>query len=401
MELVSAVIADAREQILDSATTALLALRRPHYSGPETRGRLADLLAQLDAGVTRGDPDVMARYCRWLAAERLAAGFAITELQAAFNVVEEAVWSQVVAAVDGPDQLRALQLVSTTMRAGRDALVETYVELAAAGPSDAAAPAEHPLVAIDVRGDVGVLKMNDPVRRNALSNRMVEGIADGLESLIDQGVRAVVLRAETGLAVWSSGHDIRELPRGRRDPLAYDDPLGRCLRAVRIAPIPVIAMVHGSVWGGAFDLVLSCDVVIADETATFAITPANLGLPYSTTGLLHFFGRVPLNVVKEMFFTAAPVDARQAERWTIINHLIDSAELEQAAFALAGTMAAKAPLAIATVKEQLRVLTDYQPVAAQVFERIQGLRRQAYDSDDYLEGLAAFAEKRPPRFRGQ
>jgi methylmalonyl-CoA decarboxylase len=230
---------------------------------------------------------------------------------------------------------------------------------------------------------------------------MTEQIVDALDWFTDQHARVAVLRSSDGADVWSAGHDIDELPRGRRDPLAYNDPLERCLRAVRSVPFPVIAMVHGTVWGGAFDLVLSCDLVIADETATFAITPANLGLPYNTAGLLHFLGRLPLNVVREMFFTAAPVGAEQAERWLIVNHLVPSAELEPFTLALAATIASKAPLAVATVKEQLRVLSDYQPVAAQVFERIQGLRRQAYDSDDYAEGLTAFAEKRKPVFRGR
>jgi methylmalonyl-CoA decarboxylase len=159
-------------------------------------------------------------------------------------------------------------------------------------------------------------------------------------------------------------------------------------------------MVHGGVWGGALDLVLSCDLVTADETASFAITPANLGLPYNTTGLLHFMGRLPVNLIKEMFFTAAPVDARKAKEWLIVNHLVVWDRLESFTMELAATMATKSPLAIAVIKEQLRVLSDYQPIAAQVYERIQGLRREAYDSSDYLEGLDAFAQKRQPIFRG-
>ena len=122
---------------------------------------------------------------------------------------------------------------------------------------------------------------------------MANGIDAALGSLRAQHVRAVVLRAAAGLRVWSAGHDINELPRGKRDPLAHNHPLEQLIRAIRTFPAPVVAMVHGSVWGGAFDLVLSCDMIIADETATFAITAANLGLPYHTTGLLHAFGRLP------------------------------------------------------------------------------------------------------------
>lgn len=265
---------------------------------------------------------------------------------------------------------------------------------------DGAVGFEGAAVRTEVLGQVGIITLDDDRRRNALSAQMVNGVVAAIEGLRAMDVRAVVLRAAAGLHVWSAGQDIDELPHGGRDPLGYNDPLEQLLRAIRTFPAPVIAMVHGSVWGGAFDLVLSCDVLIADETATFAITPANLGLPYNTAGLLHFLGRLPINLAKEMFFTATPIDAQTAKEWLVLNHLVGSAELEGFTLDLAATMASKSPLAIAVIKEQFRVLTDYQPVAALVYERVQGLRREVYDSSDYLEGLKAFAEKREPSFQG-
>ncbi len=354
---------------------------------------------------------------RQIATNRFEAGFGIAEIQGTFNVLEEVLWRHVVSSLADDQRIEALGLVHTILGAGRDALAQTYVALASrgAGPLDQPAAsrddgeAAGPAVAASLaggavrtekRGQVGVIALDSQRTRNALSAQTANGIVAALESLRAEGVRAVVLRAAAGLRVWSAGHDIDELPRGRRDPLGYNDPLEQLLRAIRTFPFPVIAMVHGSVWGGAFDLVLSCDLIVADETATFAITPANLGLPYNTTGLLHFLGRLPVNLIKEMFFTAAPVDAQKARDWLVVNHLVGSAELEEFTLGLAATMASKSPMAIAVIKEQLRVLMDYQPIAAQVYERIQGLRREAYDSSDYLEGLKAFSEKRPPIFRG-
>ena len=355
-----------------------------------------------------GDAGPIIASCQEIAADRFEAGFDIVEIVGTLNVLEEVLWRHVADGLAGDQRIETLGLVHTILGAGRDALARTYVDRASRGrgPLDEQPAASRGggeaggAVRTEVLGHVGVITLSDLRRRNVLSARMVNGVVAALGSLQAQKARAVVLRAAAAMDVWSAGQAIDELPLGGRDPLGYHEPLEQLLRAIRTFPAPVIAMVHGSVWGGAFDLVLSCDLVVADETATFAITAANLGLPYNISGLLHCLGRLPFNLVREMFFTATPLDAQEAREWLVVNHLVGSAELEGFTLELAATMAAKSPMAMAVIKEQLRVLTDYQPVAAHVYERVEGLRREAYESSDYLEGLRAFAEKRPPVFRG-
>jgi methylmalonyl-CoA decarboxylase len=256
------------------------------------------------------------------------------------------------------------------------------------------------LILAQLADAIGTITLNQPAKRNALSQALVEELLTALADFRNASARAVVIRAAADAKVWSAGHDISELPQGQ-DPLLYSDPLERLLRAVKTFPAPVLAMVHGSVWGGATDLVLSCDLMIGDETSSFAITPANIGLAYNTAGLLQFMRRLPLNLVREMFFTAAPVKAEDAAKWGILNHLIPAANLEPFTYALARSIATKAPLVVAAVKEQLRILVEADPITPDVFERIQELRHRVYQSADYREGIQAFHEKRKPVFTGQ
>ncbi|NYH26319.1 methylmalonyl-CoA decarboxylase [Paraburkholderia bryophila] len=221
-----------------------------------------------------------------------------------------------------------------------------------------------------------------------------------LVDLAAQRIPVVILGTDVGQDVWSAGHDLGELAHDR-DPIAYGKPLEKVLRRVRAYPGVVIALVSGSAWGGAVDLAMSCDMVITDGSARFAMTPANIGLPYTTSGLLRFFNNVPIHVLKEMFFTAQPLDAARAERFGVINRLVDSDKLEATALEIARGIAAKAPLAIQAVKEQLRILEDMQPMPVQAMEQIAELRRRVCESADFGEGLVAFSERRAPVFGGR
>lgn len=256
-------------------------------------------------------------------------------------------------------------------------------------------------VTVDIVDErIAQLTFSHPTRRNALSADLLHALDARLVELAARRIPVVIVGSGMGQDVWSAGHDLGELAHDR-DPIAYGKPLEQLLRRVRAYPGVVIAMVSGSVWGGAVDLTMSCDLVVADGSARFAMTPANIGLPYTTSGLLRFFNNLPIHVLKEMFFCAQPLDAQRAERFGVINRLVDSEKLEATALELARGIAGKAPLAIQAVKEQLRILEDLQPMPVQAMEQIAELRRQACESADFSEGLAAFSAKRPPVFDGK
>jgi len=251
---------------------------------------------------------------------------------------------------------------------------------------------EQPLatVLMTVENAIGTITLNHG-RVNPLSRQVISDICEALERMKTDGVQAVILRAPKGAKVFSAGHDVRELPTNGRDPLTYNDPLRQAVRTIENHPAPIIAMVEGSVWGGACELVMGCDLVVAAGDATFALTPARL----------NFLKVAGMHLVKEMLFTAQPVTAERLAASGVINHVYSHDEIESATWELARRVREMSPLVQRIMKEELRVLANAHPLNPEAYERIQALRREVYDSSDYQEGIRAFFEKRKPVFRGK
>ena len=257
------------------------------------------------------------------------------------------------------------------------------------------------LILTEFHDSIGTITFNHDSKRNALSGALIQGLIQALNDLIYQGARVIILRANKGASVWSAGFDITEFPQPGRDPLAYDDPLEQAIRAIQRCPAPVLALLEGSVWGGACELAMVCDILIGTAKTSFAITPVRLGVAYNPTGILHIINMVGMTMAREMLFTAQPVAATRALQIGLLNHLVPVAELEEFTYEMARTIAENSPISISVIKEQLRLLSNALPLSSETFERIQGLRRQVYDSHDFQEGQKAFLEKRKPVFKGE
>ena len=259
----------------------------------------------------------------------------------------------------------------------------------------------YALVEVKIIDRVGEITLNNPAKHNAMSTALIDELCSALEEMLLSQARVVVLRAPAGAKVFSAGADVRELPTNGRDPLTYDDPVRRVIRMIELFPAPVIAMVEGSVWGGACELVMSCDMIVASDDSTFAVTPAKLGMPYNISGVQNFLNTGCMNLCKEMLFTAQPMNVHRLVVQGIVSHAVPRDQLEPLTKTIAEQIAKNSPLVISLLKEELRLLSASHNLGPETFERVQAMRREVYDSEDYQEGIRAFFDKRTPRFLGK
>jgi enoyl-CoA hydratase/carnithine racemase len=245
---------------------------------------------------------------------------------------------------------------------------------------------------------VARLTIANPERRGALDHELLDALAGHARTL---DARCLVIRGSG--PVFSAGYDIGDLEDQEFEESAerlVAHPFHDAIEALEAYRYPVIAEINGHAIGGGLELALTCDIRVAARTARFAMPPAKLGLIYSHTGLRKFIDVCGPANTAELFHVGETVDATRACAMGLVNEAVDPDELEARVLELAARIAANAPLSLAGNKRIIRTLRT-QPLADEVERELIELRESCFRSEDFREGIRAFAEKRKPRWRGR
>jgi enoyl-CoA hydratase/carnithine racemase len=250
---------------------------------------------------------------------------------------------------------------------------------------------------------VARLTIRRPERRNALDHEILAAIAETMPRL-DDGieVRCVIFTGAEG--AFSAGYDIAGIPD---ETFAHDaealvaHPFHAAMEAVASHPYPTLAAIAGPCLGGGLELALTCDLRIAASGSKLGMPPAKLGLIYSHTGLMRFIDAIGVPRTKELFLIGRNLSAERAAEIGLVNEVVEKGEVEAAAVATASEVAANAPLSTRGNKRAIDKLAGFARLSPEEERELIELRKSCFDSEDFREGLRAFAEKREPRWRGR
>ena len=171
--------------------------------------------------------------------------------------------------------------------------------------------------------------------------------------------------------------------------------------AISAHPFPVIAAINGHCLGGGLELAVRCDMRLCAAEAKLGMPPAKLGLIYGHTGLERFIDCIGVPRTKELFLTGSVVDGERAEAIGLVNEVHPAAAIESASLALASLIAANAPLSARGNKYAIETLSQFPRLSPKQVDELVALRESCFTSEDFREGIRAFAEKRDPHWQGR
>lgn len=250
--------------------------------------------------------------------------------------------------------------------------------------------------AVDVQrhDSILVIEINRPAKRNAINGMVARGIAAALDEL-DADVNLSVGVIHGKGEYFSAGADLSTFGTDER-PWAGDRGFGGIVERPSVKPL--IAAVEGYALGGGFEIALACDLIVASRSAVFGLPEVKVGVAAAGGGLLRL-SRVPSQVAMEMCLTGDPLPATRLHEVGLINQIVKPGSAFDHAMTFAGKIAPNAPLALAASKQVITECRDW-PVG-EMWSRQAGITLPVTESDDALEGVHAFLEKRRPNWRGQ
>ena len=249
-----------------------------------------------------------------------------------------------------------------------------------------------------VAGGVVQVRLDRPERLNALGLQMAGELRSAVEAVLEEGGTRVLLIRGSGRG-FCAGADLKErldMPVERR--VEHNLAINTALQAIIAAPIPTVAVVNGIALGGGCELALACDLRILAEGATIGLTETRVGVIPGAGATQRLPRLIGAPLALEMMFTGNPVTAARAREIGLANHVVPAAELDSFAADLATCIASRSPLGVREIKRLVRGGLETSLEEGLQAERAALARIVA--SNDYAEGLAAFAERRSPAFTG-
>ena len=249
----------------------------------------------------------------------------------------------------------------------------------------------------EVREGIVRLTLNRPARRNALSRELLAELDQAIEAIAgDRKARVVVLGGNG--PVFSSGHDLAEMAGfDERELRELFELCNRVMLGLRRLSVPVIARVHGVATAAGCQLVAACDLAVAVEEATFATPGVKIGL-FCTTPMIPLVRVIPPRAAMEMLLTGAPISARRALELGLVNRVVPAGELDTTIKTLTDAISSMSSHVIGLGKRAFYELHELDEASA--YERAVDIMVGNAVCDDAREGISAFLEKRPPRWKG-
>ncbi len=256
---------------------------------------------------------------------------------------------------------------------------------------------------IEKKESVGLLTINYPEKRNALTTGLLTMIHKTLDAFITSGdIRCVVIKG-AGSRVFSSGYDIGAIPAKSSSGSKQKPPdiLLKAFAAIKKFPYPTIAMLNGPAFGAGFNLCACCDIRIAADDIKLGMTPARLGVAYHPEGIQQFIEAFGIARTKEIFFTANIFEGSELLQKGLVDYLIPRPDLEEFTHKYARKITRNAPLSLQGIKKIITMFENNMALGQNDMDQADQLMKICFQSDDLKEGQAAFLEKRVPRFKGK